>query len=102
MLIVDDPEVERLIERLSHCEGSIRLRGLNKNEALGEALRNELKRYENASGLIETGVAFVRALCTHACNATSTNSTARASSRAFTTSVNATERFGDPRCLGAC
>lgn len=56
MLIVDDPEIERLIERLSA------MRGLNRNEVLSEALRNELKRYENASDLIETGVAFVRAL----------------------------------------
>ena len=56
MLVGDDPEIERLIERL--CA----LRGLSTTEVLCEVLRNELKRYENASNLVEAGVAFVRAL----------------------------------------
>lgn len=56
MLVLDDPEIEPLIERL--CA----LRRLSRTEVLCEALRNELKRYENASNLVEDGVAFVRAL----------------------------------------
>ncbi len=56
MLVLDDPEIEPLIERLRA------LRGLSRIEVLCEALRNELKRYENASNLVEDGVAFVRAL----------------------------------------
>jgi hypothetical protein len=55
LLIADDPEIERLIERL--CA----LRGRSKTQVLCEALRNELKRCENTS-LVEDGVAFVRAL----------------------------------------
>lgn len=56
MLVADDPEIERLIERL--CA----LRGLSETEVLYEALQSELRRYENVSNLVENGVAFVRAL----------------------------------------
>jgi len=60
LLVVDDPEIERLIECL--CA----LRGLSETEVLYETLQNELRRYENVSNLVEAGVAFVRALHTRA------------------------------------
>jgi len=55
-LFVKDPEVDRLAERLA------RLRKASKTEVVRDALRHELEREEQAPGLVERGVAFVREL----------------------------------------
>lgn len=55
-LFVKDPEVDRLAERLAT------LRKTSKTEVVRDALRHALEREEQAPGLVERGVAFVRVL----------------------------------------
>ena len=55
-IVIDDPKIERLIERLST------LRKLSETEVLYEAPRNELRRREHLPNLVEEGAALVRAL----------------------------------------
>ena len=59
-LYVKDPEVDNLAERLAA------LRRTTKTEVVREALRRELEREEKSPTLVETGMAFVRALHAHA------------------------------------
>ena len=55
-LYVKDREVDNLAERLAA------LRRTTKTEVVREALRRELEREEKSPTLVETGMAFVRAL----------------------------------------
>ena len=55
-LYVKDPEVDRMVERLSQ------LNRVSKTEAVRRALRRELEKVEPHSDFVERGLAFVREL----------------------------------------